>query len=243
MINHQEMLQLKRWNTPTIYNGWERITRRKRTEGFFNREECWDFMPEMGTMVGRALTVVFEPSNPLHLRTFTERKEAYLKYLARDQGPRILVLQDLDKPEVIASYWGEVNANLHKAFGCIGTITDGAIRDIAEMKNAGFKAIARRLCVGHAYSCPVRWDCEIEVFGCRIQPGQLIHADQHGFLAIPADEEEALLDAALFMDQNECLHKLPATRGSAGMTRSQLIAAILSEDAEFERKAREKFGS
>jgi 4-hydroxy-4-methyl-2-oxoglutarate aldolase len=243
MISHQEMLQLKRWNTPSIYNGWERITRRERTEGLFNREECRDFMPEMGPMVGRALTVVFEPSRPAHLRTFPERKEAYLRYLARDQGPRIVVVQDLDKPEVLASYWGEVNANLHKAFGCIGTITEGAIRDLAEMRNAGFKAIARRLCVGHAYSCPVRWDCEVEVFGCRIQPGQLIHADQHGFLAIPEDEEDALLNAALFMDQNECRHKLAITRGSAGLTRNQLIEAILAEDAEFESAAKEEFGS
>jgi 4-hydroxy-4-methyl-2-oxoglutarate aldolase len=242
MIRHQDMLQLKRWNTPSVYNGWERITRRDRIQGLFNREELRDFMPEMGPMVGRALTVVFEPSNPAHQRTFAERKEAYLRYLARDPGPRIVVLQDLDKPAVLASYWGEVNANLHKAFGCVGTITDGAIRDLAEMKNAGVKDLARRLCVGHASACPVRWDCEVEVFGCRIQPGQLIHADQHGFLAIPEDEEEALLEAARFMDEIECRHKLPVTRDSSGLTREQLVKAIMAEDADFERAAQQKFG-
>ena len=25
-LSHAEMLELKRWNTPTIYNGWEQIT-------------------------------------------------------------------------------------------------------------------------------------------------------------------------------------------------------------------------
>ena len=25
-LSHSELLQLKRWNTPTIYNGWEQIT-------------------------------------------------------------------------------------------------------------------------------------------------------------------------------------------------------------------------
>ena len=57
----------------------------------------------------------------------------------------------------IGSAWGEVNSNVHRALGCVGTITDGAIRDVDEMTNAGFKALARRLCVGHAYSVPVRW--------------------------------------------------------------------------------------
>jgi hypothetical protein len=26
MLAHAELLKLKRWNTPTIYNGWEQIT-------------------------------------------------------------------------------------------------------------------------------------------------------------------------------------------------------------------------
>ena len=79
-------------------------------------------------------------------------------------------------PNVVGSFWGEVNSNIHKALGCVGTITDGAIRDVDEMKNAGFKALARRLCVGHAYSTPVEWNCPVEVFGRTIQPGQLIPA-------------------------------------------------------------------
>ena len=28
MLPHSDLLQLKRWNTPTIYNGWEQITKR-----------------------------------------------------------------------------------------------------------------------------------------------------------------------------------------------------------------------
>jgi 4-hydroxy-4-methyl-2-oxoglutarate aldolase len=39
MLSHPEMLQLKRWNTPTIYNGWEQITRLDPAADGFNREE------------------------------------------------------------------------------------------------------------------------------------------------------------------------------------------------------------
>ena len=87
-------------------------------------------------------------------------------------------MQDLDKPHCYGACWGEVMAQMHRAFGCIGTITDGAIRDVEWMTAAGFKAIARRLAVGHGNYCPVRWNCPVEVFGVEVKPGQLIHADQ-----------------------------------------------------------------
>jgi 4-hydroxy-4-methyl-2-oxoglutarate aldolase len=41
-LSHAEMLQLKRWNTPTIYNGWEQITRHDATAAGFNLEETRD---------------------------------------------------------------------------------------------------------------------------------------------------------------------------------------------------------
>ena len=65
-LSHAELLQLKRWNTPTIYNGWEQITRRDRTRDAINLEETRDFMPQMGPMIGYAVTVVVEPSNAEH---------------------------------------------------------------------------------------------------------------------------------------------------------------------------------
>ena len=151
------------------------------------------------------------------------------------------VVQDLDKPRVLGAFWGEVNSNIHRALGCIGTITDGAIRDLDEMANAGFKALARQLSVGHAHSCPVRWECEVEVFGRRIQPGQLIHADKHGFLAIPAGDEKHLLEAARFMDANECQTLIPAARSAIGKTLDEISDAIDAAGQEFRRQTRMKF--
>jgi regulator of RNase E activity RraA len=215
-LNHATLLELKRWNTPTIYNGWEQVTRRNIAAEAFNLEETRDFMPQMGPMVGYAVTVAFEPSNPAHPRDNPKAWTDYRRYVASVPGPKIVVVQDLDKPRVIGAFWGEVNSNIHRALGCVGTICDGAIRDVDEMTNAGFKALARRMAVGHAFSCPVRWNCEVEVFGRAIHPGQLIHADKHGFLAIPRGEEQHLLEAARFMDRNECQTLIPAARGSAG---------------------------
>jgi 4-hydroxy-4-methyl-2-oxoglutarate aldolase len=242
LLTHAELLQLKRWNTPTIYNGWEQITRHDTAKEAFNLEETHDFMPHIGPMVGYAVTVVCEPSNPDHPRSNPTAASEYRRYVAGVPGPKIVVVQDLDKPEVYGAFWGEVNANTHRALGCVGTITDGAIRDLDEMNNAGFKALARRLCVGHAHSTPVRWNCEVEVFGTRIQPGQLIHADKHGFLAIPSSDVPLLLDAARFMDANECSTVIAAARESAGKTAEELLSALDQASDAFRAAARERYG-
>ncbi len=241
-LDHAALLKLKRWNTPTIYNGWEQITREDRRT-HFNQEEIRDFMPQMGVIVGYAVTVVCEPGEPGHRERNPNAVAEYRAYLAGIPGPKIVIVQDLDKPRVLGSFWGEVNANVHRALGCVGTITDGGVRDLDEMTNAGFKALARRTCVGHAFNWPVRWNCPVEVFGCEINPGDLIHADKHGFLVIPPEDQEQLLDAAAFMDANECNTIIAAARSSAGKSMDVVLRELGEAGARFSRAAQEKFHS
>jgi regulator of RNase E activity RraA len=240
-LSHAQLLQLKRWNTPTIYNGWEQITRHNAGADCFNLEETRDFMPQMGPMAGYAVTVVIEPSNEKYRRQNPTAWKDYRRYVGDAPGPKIVVIQDLDKPRVLGSFWGEVNSNAHRALGCVGTIVDGAIRDLDEMNNAGFKALARRLCVGHAFSQPVRWNCDVEVFGRTVKPGQLIHADKHGFLVIPAEDAARLLDAAQFMDSNECSTVIAAARETQGKTNEEILASLEAAGAEFRDAAKRKF--
>jgi 4-hydroxy-4-methyl-2-oxoglutarate aldolase len=241
MLSHGELLELKRWNTPSVYNGWEQITARNSNKECFNLEETRDFMPHMGPMVGYAVTLQIEPSNPTHKENGPAAWSAYRHYIAACPGPKIIIVQDMDKPHVYGSFWGEVNANFHTALGCVGVIVDGGIRDLDEMNNAGFKALARRLCVGHASSTPVRWNCEVEVFGCKIQPGQLIHADKHGFIAIPEGEEKGLLDAVRFMDSNECNTMIAAARSSHGKPMDEVLKALDQSMQKFGENAKQKF--
>lgn len=240
-LSYADLLELKRWNTPTTYNGWEQITMHDSGREGFNLEPCQDFMPEMGPMVGYAVTVVIEPGNPEHPRQNPNAWSEYRRYVGTMPGPKIVVVQDLDKPDVIGAFWGEVNSSMHKALGCVGTITDGGIRDLDEMRGVGFKALARRLCVGHAHSHPVKWNCEVEVFGRRVRPGQLIHADQHGFLVIPAEDQERLLEATRFMDSNECKTMIAAARHLSGMSTEQMLDLFDASCQQFSRNAKARF--
>jgi 4-hydroxy-4-methyl-2-oxoglutarate aldolase len=236
MLSLDVLLKLKRWNTPSVYNGWEQITKRSRLTAT-NLEETKDFMPELGPMVGYAVTVRIKPSVPA---SNPEAWKEYRNYIASIPGPKIIVMQDLDKPVTYGSFWGEVTANTHRTFGCVGTIVDGAVRDLDEMRNAGFKAIARRLCVGHAYATPLSWGDPVDVFGTTVKTGDLIHADKHGFLIIPEEDQQRLLNSVVFMDNNECETVIGAAL-PYNHTEEQLKIAVAMNDAaeRFSRAARE----
>ncbi|MFP6899821.1 MAG: hypothetical protein VCA36_02690 [Opitutales bacterium] len=119
---------------------------------------------------------------------------------------------------------------------------DGCVRDLDEVNAVGFKLLAARLCVGHAYGYPVRWNCETEVFGITVRPGDLIHADRHGFLVIPVEDQAELLEAALYMDQNECETMISVSRNLVGAPLEQILPKVHQASAAFGRKAKERYG-
>jgi regulator of RNase E activity RraA len=239
-LKQGEVLRLRRFTTPTVYNGWEQISRQDRRT-VVNREDVRDFMPQFGPMVGYAVTLVVQPSRPEHIENDPDAPARYREYVESLPGPKILVLQDLDAPNVIGTYVGEVNSSLHRALGCVGIITDGGVRDIDEMASIGFRAIASRLCVGHAYAWPVRWGCDVEVFGCTIKSGQLVHADKHGFLAIPDEDQKAVFEATLFMDGNECDTVIESSQILRGENTAQIRARQLEAEKRFGLAARQRF--
>jgi regulator of RNase E activity RraA len=240
-LTHSDLLKLKRWNCPTISNALEQITNSDRLL-LPNLEETHDFMPEMGPMVGYAMTVVIEPSNPKHKTAGPDNQRLYREYMASLPGPKIVVAQDLDKPACYGSMWGEVASNVARSLGCVGTITDGSIRDLDEMKNAGFKALSRRLSVSHAHAWPVRWGGEVEVFGTKVGPGQLIHADKHGFILIPKDAEDRLIEAARFMDDAECETVVLSGRNTSGKTMAEMLAEMGQANGRFGAATKAKYG-
>lgn len=240
-LTPSELHQLCRWNTPTIYNGWEQITAMDAADPVTNLEVVQDWMPQMGPMAGWAVTLTIQPSRSEHKKNRSAWAD-YREYIAGLPGPKIVLVQDLDKPATIGSFWGEVNANVHRALGCVGTIVDGAIRDLDEMTAAGFKALARRLCVGHAHSTPVSWGETIEVFGTTVTPGQLIHADKHGFIAIPPGEEQRLLEASVQMDINECETVISAARSQPTDDLASTLNRINQAAGEFQARVQSQFG-
>ena len=129
-----------------------------------------------------------------------------------------------------------MTGNAYRALGCVGAITDGSARDVDEAAYGGIKLMARRLCVGHAYSCPVRFGVAVEMYGTTIRPGMLVHADKYGFIAIPEDETPYLLEATRFCDSLECKTTITAGREREGRTAQQIAERLKQENAEYSRR-------
>jgi regulator of RNase E activity RraA len=81
----------------------------------------------------------------------------------------------------------------------------------------------------------------VEAFGRKIKPGQLIHADKHGFMVIPEEDEPKLLEAARFMDSNECNTVIPACRYSYGKPLQEISDEFGAAAKKFGENVKAKF--
>ena len=79
------------------------------------------------------------------------------------------------------------------------------------------------------------------MFGRTVRPGDLIHADKHGFMVISPEDQPNLLEAARFMDANECNTVIPVARGSAGRSVEEMLAGLESSIAQFSANVKTRF--
>jgi regulator of RNase E activity RraA len=200
-LSPEELEALRRYSTPSISNAIERFDVRPRHHGFTGPEiRC--MFPEMPPIVGYAATAIVMAEQP----TQPGRSPAvgdYWDFILSIPAPRIAVIQDLDQPCAIGSFWGEVNGNIHKALGCVGTVTNGGVRDLDEVRALGFQFLAAAAIVSHAYVHLVDFGTPVKVGGLLVHPGDLIHADQHGAIVIPHEIAREVPAAAAEVERGE----------------------------------------
>jgi regulator of RNase E activity RraA len=181
----KDLEKLSRISTPTISNAIETFGVRPNNHGFMNPDMKSRF-PDLGVMVGYATTVrVVADQPPSEARPAVPGLE-YWEFVAAQPGPKVAVVQDLD-PWPVGSLWGEVNTNIHKALGCVGTVTQGGVRDLPEMQKNGFHTFSTAVLVSHAHVHYVDYGGAVRVGGIVVRTGDLLHADGHGVLVIPPE--------------------------------------------------------
>ncbi len=152
-------------------------------------------------MVGYACTATIKSGEAASLPRRVSRR-AYWEFIRSFREPRISVVQDLS-PTPAGAYWGEVNASMHKALGSQGVLTNGTVRDLDEVERIGFHFFASGVQVSHGYAHLEDFNQAVEVFGMRVHPGDLIHADQHGAVIIPHEVAQEVADAARRVELSE----------------------------------------
>jgi regulator of RNase E activity RraA len=84
--------------------------------------------------------------------------------------------------------------NIHKSLNCVGTITNGSVRDIP-MIPQGFQMLAGSIGPSHAYVHVADYGVDVTVHGMKVKSGDLIHADRHGAVVVPLDTIDAMKPA------------------------------------------------
>ncbi len=197
-LKQKDLEALRKWSTCTICNAIELFNVRPRNQGFMLPEIKCAF-PEFSPMIGYAVTAVIAADSP-DGRRFSPPE--YWAEIQKIPEPRVAVIHDLDRP-AFGSFWGEVNANIHKRLGCVGVVTDGAVRDLDEVRKMGFHFFSTAIAVSHGYVHLVDAAVPIKVGGLLVKPGDLIMGDQHGVVSIPLEVATDIPKAVQMMENWE----------------------------------------
>lgn len=209
-MNPDLLSLLQRVDTPTVCNAIE-VVEGKRGFDRFTRGSMISSAPEEGAIVGYArtakITALAPPKEPAD--TIKARRMDYYRHMASGPNPSLAVVEDIDGVDAIGAFWGEINTSVHKGFGLNGALTNGVMRDLGDMPE-GFPVIAGSVGPSHGFVHVKEIATPVTIFGLRIEDGELVHADRHGALVIPAeyldelaagihkllDTERIILDAA-----------------------------------------------
>ncbi|HYB72054.1 MAG TPA: RraA family protein [Candidatus Sulfotelmatobacter sp.] len=200
-LSREELEGLRRYSSPSIANAIETFNAIPRNQGFM-RPEMRSLFPELGPMVGYAVTAMIRADLP-PAEGHRVPPQDWWDYVLSVPAPRVLVMQDLDNPRPVGAFWGEVQANVHRALGCVGTISDGGVRDLDEVRRLGFHFFAPHVLVSHAYVHIVKMGLPVVVGGITVRPGDLLHGDQHGVVHIPDALARDVAAAAARVEEGE----------------------------------------
>ncbi|MEL6240836.1 MAG: RraA family protein [Pseudomonadota bacterium] len=186
---------LRKVDTPTVCNAIE-IAQGKRGFNRFTRGTMQHSRPGDPAIVGFARTAKIAGLAPPTEapEVIRARRLEYFRSMAAGSGPAAAVVEDVDFPNCIAGWWGEVHVAVHKGLGLAGAVTNGVMRDL-DVLDDGFPVLAGAIGPSHGYVHCVEIGTPVNIFGMRVAQGELIHADRHGALVIPPDVRSDLKSA------------------------------------------------
>jgi regulator of RNase E activity RraA len=192
---------LRKFDTPTICNAIEVAIGARFTTGF-TRQTLIAAHPKAAPIVGYARTCIVRCSVPFDATGRKERLQGYYAYVEQGPRPTISVVQDIDSMPGLGAFWGEVNTTVHWNLGCVGALTNGSMRDL-DMMHPDFQCIAASLSPSHAYIQVLDFGKPVDVCGMLVTHDDVVHADYHGAVVIPAAALEKLPDAIDLMARKE----------------------------------------
>ena len=175
---------LQRLDTCTVSNAIETFNVRLRNVGFTNSSvQC--IFRDLPPVVGYAATARLRTEEPpIRGGKYIDHTEWWNSILSIP-APRIVVVEDMDKPPGLGAFVGDAHAAILKALGCVAYVTDGAVRELPAVRDMGLQLFAGNVTVSHGYAHMFHLGEAINIAGLEVRPGDLLHGDRHGLTSIP----------------------------------------------------------
>lgn len=201
LLTTQDLEALRQFDTCMIANAIETFNVRLRNTGFTNGKiRC--MFPDSQPVVGYALTGRLRSGDPPISGLYHDRGDLWTR-IQSCPAPCILVLEDIDDDPGRGAFVGDMHAAILKALGCVGYVTNGAVRELPSVHAIGIQLFAASVAVSHAYAHIFDIGVPVTIDGMEVHTGSLLHGDQHGLLTIPNEIAAQIPDVAAKLQRRE----------------------------------------
>jgi 4-hydroxy-4-methyl-2-oxoglutarate aldolase len=198
VLKLSQLEQFRRLTTCLVASAIETFHERLPNTGFADSSiRCIyeDRPPMIGYAATARIRSAMPPMEPNKSFDYYDRMD-WWKNILTIPAPRVVVIEDVDNPPGLGAFIGEVHANILLSLGCVGVVTNGAVRDLPDIRPTEFHMFAGNVSVSHAYAHLFDYGGAVQVGGLKVQPGDLIHGDCHGFQTVPMDIADKVPDVA-----------------------------------------------
>ena len=208
----EQLEALRSLGTCTVANAIETFNVRLRNEGFADGRLVRCMFEELPPMLGYAVTARIRSSAPPIASSFSLLSPQKLTFADRDDWwqyvlsippPRVVVMQDVDPSPGLGAFLGDVHASICQGLGCVGYVTNGAVRDLEAVRRSGFHFFAGHVSVSHAYAHIIDFGEAVDIGGMRVRPGDMVHGDRCGVQTIPLKIAAEIPAVAACLEEKE----------------------------------------
>ncbi|MGA7847510.1 MAG: hypothetical protein WCA13_00275 [Terriglobales bacterium] len=204
LLTDEDLDALRQFDTCMVSNAIETLGARLRNTGFTDGSiRCMFTDADARPMVGYAATARLRSGEPpIGGGSFHDRADFWNSIL-EIPAPRILVLEEMDDPPGRGAFVGDMHAAILRALGCIGHLTNGAVRELPAVRAIGVQLFAGSVAVSHAYAHIFDLGAKVRVGGMEVHRGDLLHGDRHGVLTVPMEFATKIPEAAARLQHAE----------------------------------------
>jgi 4-hydroxy-4-methyl-2-oxoglutarate aldolase len=193
-LSAQQLEALRHIDSPTVSNAVERFNVRSPVEGYGGWELRCAF-PEIGTTIGYAVTCTGDTTTAS--RTGDRGLMRLWEAIESAPKPVVIVIKDIGGDRSRSCHMGEVMATTAKALGAVGCVSDGGLRDVAEVRAlGGFQYFCPGFVVSHGHPLICDVNVPVAIAGLNVVAGDLLHGDVNGLLTIPGEIAAKVADEA-----------------------------------------------